>query len=301
MGATQTTAANTLATILAPGYDDAVYYNHQLLRYFRNVEQRATSKAYTWDVKAAAKTARVFTEGTAMPAAESITWTQAEVDPVYIWCPAEISGMLEDAVANGGAYFDPIAAEFVDSVKQIADLFNTSFLGSTYGLELSVDQTGAYAGVTRNGAATYFESTETNHNAALTTDALLDLHEACVDNDKGANPANMIWLVPWNQVTNIFRLAGVPGMRVFQPSDPAEAWGNSSFANGRVVGIGDMTNTTILHLDMTPENWRLVTFRKLQVKYHRSAGDSEIYKVSGGLCLINRRPKPHGKLTNVTA
>lgn len=299
-GTTTTTAANTLKSVLEPGYIDATYLNHDLLKYFQGVKKRATSNAYTWAVKAAGKSAAVFTEGSAMPDPGYITWAKPTLSPLYIWCPAQISGHLEDAIANGGAEFDSAFAEFQDSIDSIADLYTTSFLGSTYGLEVAIDSSSSYAGISR-GSASYWESLETNHNAKLTMNALITLVEGLVDNDRGANKNNLMWLVPWNQVTNIFELAGVPGMKTFDPRDPAASWGNSSIAGAPVAGIGDMTNTTIALMDMTPANWALPEFRPLSVVWHRNVGDSSIYKVSGGQVLASKNPVKNAKLTNVTA
>lgn len=254
-----------------------------------------------WAVRRGANTTtEVFTEGQALQEGSYQKYSEAAVSWTYARATIQLTGHALDAMQSTSVPIDAINSEVVGASEDISDLLTTSFLGSTYGLELSVDSTSTYAGIAR-GAATWWESAETAVGGALKMSDLIDLHEGCVDNSRGANPSAGLWVVPWNQVTNIFNLAGVPGMKTFDPSDPAASWGNSSIAGGPVIGVGDLTDTVILHLDVSPGKFAIPVIRPFRVEFQQRAGDSTIYQCSTGAAFVNKNPVKDGKLTGVTA
>lgn len=300
MPATLATKATALNEIFLPQYQEAVYYQSEFLKYFGTPKPHQKGGRYVnWTVhSAAAGTAAIYNEATAMPVAGQETMVQAYVSPVYIWDTVQISNILLDAVGSAGHY-DVFDTEIQGKINSIRDLFETSFMASTYGVELAVDSSSNYGGITRS-SATYWQSTETAVSAALAVSDLRDLIEACKDNDKGGLK-KPLWFVPWNQYSNIWSLTGSPGTKQFNPNDPLESYSNQTLDGAPVVPLGDMTDTVILALDMRPELWRYEEFRPLTVKPHHQSGDSDVYLLTAGLSLACLNPKMHGKLTGVTA
>lgn len=299
MPATLTTHANALNEVFLPKYQEAVYYNSDVLKYFGVPKPHTGGQYVNWKAhSAAAGTAAIYNETSVMPSAINETVVNAYVAPVYIWDVVQISGILKDALGST-AHYDAFDLEIMGKIASIKDLFETSFLGSTYGLEVAIDSSSDYAGITRSGA-TYFQSTETAVSAALSLSDLKDLIEACRDNDKGGLK-KPLWMVPGNQYSNIWSLTGSPGYKVFNPADPLQNYSNQMLDNAPVVPVGDMTDTVILALDMRPELWRYEEFRPLRVEEHNKVGDSDTYLITAALSLACLNPKFHGKLTGVTA
>ena len=300
MPATLTTHSNALNEVFLPKYQEAVFYNSDVLRYFGSPKPHPGGGRYVnWQVhSAAAGTTAIYNESSIMPSASNETVVNAYVSPVYIWDTVQISGILKDALGSGGHY-DAFDTEIGGKINSIKDLFETSFLASTYGLELAVDSSSDYAGITRSSAS-YFQSTETAVSAALSVADLRDLIESCKDNDKGGL-RKPLWMVPWNQYSNIWSLTGSPGTKFFSNKDPLENYSNQMLDNAPVVPVADMTDTVILALDMRPELWRYEEFRPLTITEHNKSGDSDVYLLTAALSLACLNPKMHGKLTGVTA
>jgi hypothetical protein len=300
MPSTLTTHSNALNEAFLPQYQEAVYYNSDVLKYFGVPKPHPGGGRYVnWQVhSAAAGTSAIFTEASVMPSAAYETVVNAYVSPVYIWDTVQISGILKDALGSGGHY-DAFDLEIQGKINSIRDLFETSFLGSTYGLEVAIDSSTNYGGITRS-SATYWQSTETAVSAALSVANLRDLIESCKDNDKGGLK-KPLWMVPWNQYSNIWSLTGSPGTKMFNPKDPLENLSNQTLDGAPVVAVGDMTDTVILALDMRPELWRYEEFRPLTITPHNKSGDSDVYLITAALSLACLNPKMHGKLTGVTA
>ena len=300
MAATKTTHSNALNEIFRPQYTEAVYYNSDLLKWFpRPVPHTPGGQYVNWIVHtAAAGTVQVFTEGQALPLEGNETTIQAYISPVYIRDVVRISNILRDAVGNAGHYnvFD---MEIQQKINAIKDLFETSFMESTYGLELAIDSSSNYAGVTRS-SATYWQSTETAVSGTLSWTNIRDLIETCRDNDKGGLKQPH-WFMPWNQYSNLFSIAGQPGYKSFPSTDALQGYSAQQIDGAPVTPLGDMTNTVILAVDMAPGNWYMEEFRPLTIKSLSEAGDDDRYSMSAGLALACFNPKNHGKLTGVTA
>lgn len=296
-----------------PGFVDGVYRNNQLLgltvggrRVFPERDSGGDT-AVRWKVAMTANTStEVFTEGGIQPAAVAQAWTTAAQAFTYFRAMVQITGHAEDAMRSN--YVDGLALEFELAEADIRDLMTTSFLGSTYGLELIVAKTGTYAGIAR-GSAAYWESTVTTLSGALTYAAMLDLHETCRDNDKGGVIG--LWLVPHNQLSNYVYLIGAPNAEnssyTVQMGRGAGGVDLGYNVNGvacmgaPMVPLGDMTNETILGLDIGPGNWELVIHRRMGLKNMAPSGDSNLWQVSTASAIIGRHPMLSAKLATVTA
>ena len=118
------------------------------------------------------------------------TYVNAAQSPVAFWAWTRVSGHLRDAVRNGArkGALNPIDNEFVAGFEDLRDLMNTTFMASTYGLELIVDDGSTYAGIAQSTNA-HWLPTVTNQNGALTRAGMLNTDEAARDNDKGGRPS----------------------------------------------------------------------------------------------------------------
>ena len=294
--ATTTTASALIKDVYAEDFIEGVYRNNDLLKLFPDVEATQGDTAYKWLVNSAGGTSAVYSEGDSALAATSQTWVAASVSPTYIWHRISISGHLKDAIRSN--HINAIEQEMVLAKEDMKDLLNTSFMGSTYGLELSIDSGSTYAGIAR-GAAAYWESTETAVGGALAYTDLVDMLETIRDNDKGGNPGMI--LAPYNQLTNIYNLTGNPATKMAGPGDLAQGFNNQTFAGIPIFGVGDMTDTVILFVDTRAGKNKLVIHRPFQVDQLGKTSDADDYLLSTAAALVNRDPAKDGKLTGVTA
>jgi hypothetical protein len=282
-------------------YTDAVYVNNALFPILGVLPARPhPGGSYTnWKVRSAGPTASIFTEGGSVASPSSSTYVRAYVSPVYIGVMVGFSGIAMDSLASeAGAAFN---AEIEAGIMQIGDLFTTSFLNSTYGLELAIDGTTNYANITR-ASAPYWQSLETDLSTVLSYAAVRDMLEGLRDNDRGSKigPGRGVILCPENQKSNFADLSGQRFIQLASPTEGA-AISDQTFDGIPIEGIGDMTDTTILYLNTTPGQFELVEYRGFTPKFHDNQGDNENYWLSSGMALKVANPKLHGKHINVTA
>lgn len=297
MPLTVTTAANTIKTAYAPGFEEGVFRNHSLFRMF-TWRDAVGDTAYRWKVNDSGNSSvEVFTEGQAQPGAGVQSFQNCAVDWTYFRFMVQVTGHARDALKS--RYIDHIDEEARLGRSDLIDLITTGFMGSTYGLELAVDYGSSYAGVTRSGSAGWFESTETATNAALATSHLIDLQETIRDNDKGGKPSLLLGSI--NQESNLYQLSGPHVIHNSNPSDKAPGLNSQMFAGKTCVFLPDFSDTVIMLLDMRPSNWAPMQIRPFSVKQMAPSGDSDVYQVSWGGQLVCRMPKFQGKLTGVTA
>jgi hypothetical protein len=296
MPLTTTTGANAIREAYAPGFDEAVFRNNSLMSLF-SWQDAEGDTAFRWKLNSSPNdSVQIFTEGLPQPAAGNQSYVNAYVSWTYFRVMLQITGHARDALKS--RWINAIEEEAILGRADLVDLITTSFMGSTYGLELAIDDTTDYAGITRSGAA-YFQSTETAHSAALTTDALIDLQETIRNAEKGGKPA--IILSNLNQESNIYRLGGPHLITNMNPGDKTPSLLNNRVAGCDVVSVPDFTTTVVMMLDMRPSNWAPRIIRPFSVKEMAPAGDSDIYQFSWGGTLVCKMPKFQGKLTGVTA
>jgi hypothetical protein len=292
--------ASTGAILIQENYDaqfrEAVWKNNELTSMLP-LKKSNSGNYCNWIVHRGANgSVEVFTENQAQPVAGNQSWINAQVAYTYFRAMIQITGHARDAM--GAGLVDGIDQETIMAIEDIRDLINTSFLGGTYGLEAAIDSTTTYAGIAR-GSASYWESTETAHNAALSYTAMINLAEAIKDNDKGGRTTH--WLMPWNQTTNYFNTAGQQAVKMIGPEDALRGYSYQSVDGKPVVGLGDMTDTVIIAMDMRPGQIEIVEQLPFQVDFQGRSGDSELYQISWAGCMPVYSPKLHGKLTGVTA
>lgn len=300
-----TTHSNAIKTIYAPTFIQGVYFN-SFLKYFGTPKPRGTvgDNKYTWPIHSSVNTGvEVFDESTSYPTATYQGVVKAQVSPVYSRVPVELTGILLDAIGASGNY-SPMDVELNEGINQLRDLFATSFIGSTYGLELAVDYGSSYAGITRNGSAAYFESTETAVGGAIELSDYTDLLETIRDNDKGGDP-NRIFM-PWNQVGNFAALTpnsynafGAPGDKSIELTGNSTGTTNLFLSGIPIIGVGDMTDTVALMVDMNEKAWE--EWRPFSVKKLGDTDDNTKYQISAGLMFALLNPRKSGKLTGITA
>lgn len=311
-----------LDQIYETGFEDAVYRNNQLLGLSINgspvfpERPMTTGQDNRWLVNSAGNTSvATFTEGAAAPQPVAQTYVTLEANPVYFWAWTRISGHVRDAVRNNGAMpgLDPIENEFMAGFEDIRDLMNTTFMGSTSGVEQIVDSGNTVFGVAQ-GSNAWHAASETAVGGALTQAALRNISETARDNDKGSRWNLM--LGPHNQLTNYGALIGnagasnnsarfefstIGGGRLDIGPDPAQY----TFEGRPFIGIGDFTDTVIVGIDtrMTRfgPNWELLTARRFDVRGPDMAGDDDVFELSTARVLLCRLVKFNWKLTGVTA
>lgn len=297
-----TTMSSGIRELYSQTYIDAVYRNHELFPLLGLTPKPHLGGHYLhWVINSAGSTPGVFSEGDSAIDSSNQTYIQPYVSPVYIWNFLRISGHLKDAMVNGG-YFDVIGDQIEKAIADIADLFTTSFLGSTYGLEVAIDSGSTYAGITR-GSQTAFEAQETAVSGALSFASVRDMVEGLRDNDVGSKlgPQNGLILMPHNQASNFYDLAGSKGIPMLSPNDPAQGFSSQSYDGIPIKGIGDLTDTVMLFIDKSFGNYELVQFRGMDVKAHSNTGDDELIEISGALAFACKNPKVQGKLTGLSS
>lgn len=302
MPLTTTTAANTIKQAYEGGFEVGVFRNNSLLKWFPPPFPAVGDTAYRWKINTAGNdSVEVYTEGQAQKDPGNQTFGNAAVSWTYVRGMLQFSGHALDALKSN--WINQADEEANLLMDDLIDLITTSFMGGTYGIELSVDYGSAYAGITRNGSASYFEATETAVSRKLAFQDLIDLQETMRDNDKGSRfgPGNGLILCPLNQETNIYQLTGQPAVKNIGPSDAAQNLTAQTFNGVPIVGLPDWTDSVIAFLDMRPEKWKYPVIRPFSVKEMAPSGDSDVYQVSWGGSLVNKMPKFDGKLTSVTA
>lgn len=292
-----TAGAILIKQIYLPSFIDGTFKNNSLVSLFPAPQDSGGDTACRWKVHSDVNgSVEVFTEGQVSPTPDSQEWVNAAVNYTYFRAAIQITGHARDAMRSN--WVNGIEEEMTLAREDVIDLMTTSFLGATYGLEVSVDSTTTYAGVTR-GSATYFEAYETAVSAALGYANLIAMYQALRDNDRGAKPS--LILCPWNQYTRIYNLSGGPALRQNPTPDVANGYEAISFNGIPIKPIPDMTDTVLLMLDTSPEKWAHITHRAWDVKEMAPSGDSDVYQLSYAGTLCCKDPMRQGKLTGLTA
>lgn len=297
MAVTTSTHAEVIREKTEPGFVDAVFRNNSFLQYFGAPSDTGGDTNVRWKVNSAGNdSVETFNEGDGQPDAGNQSYVSAAVPPQYFRAMLQITGHARDALRS--AWFNSIAEETLQAMRDIIDLITTTFMSGTNGLETMVDSSTTYAGIAR-GSAGYHESTETAVSAALSVEDLEDLLETIEDNDKGGKPTHIFG--PRNQVTNFSRLSGTPYVQNGDPNDKGQHLISTSFAGRPFIGLPDFTNTVIAMLDMRPGHFMMKVHRPWSVKDMGPSGDSDVMQLSYACIPICKQPKFQGKLTGVTA
>lgn len=298
-GLTTTVAAETIREVHQPGFVEGVYRNNKLFSNFPAWARQMGDTAYRWKVNHSANSGlEVFTEGQPQPQAGSQGFVTPYVSWTYFRIMLEYTGHARDALQSN--YIPHITEEGNLGRDDLIDLMTTSFMGSTYGLELAIDYGSAYAGVTRNGAAGYFEATETAVNDKLAWSDLRDLKETVRNADKGST-GPWFWLCNLNQESNIYELTGSPVIRMEGDGDLSPRMTSPSVDGDKVVALPDFTTTVIALIDAGAGNWAPTYIRDFEVLDMGPTSDNHIFQLSWGGAFVCRNPKVQGKLTGVTA
>ena len=302
------TGATLIQEIYRDGFINAVFYSNLLgmvLPSGREVFPKLDSGGglhSNWIVKRAGNdSVELFTEGQAQPAAGNQSYSHAAVSPIYLRAMCQITGHAQDAMRSNYAGISVIDSEVSGAAADISSEMSSQFLGSTYGLELAIDDTATYAGISR-GSAAYWESLVTAHNAALTTDVLLDTLEAMTDDPIGVVPE--LIMVPPNQSTNLYRLGGPHLVANNNPADKAPNYLSQSFAGVPVAGVPGLTSTIALFLSLGPTDaplWCVEVWRPMAVRQMGAVGDSDLMQVSTGASFVCRSPKLQAKIEGIAA
>lgn len=297
MGLTVSTAENTIREAYAPGFVDALFRNNSLFNMF-SWREAVGDTAYRWKLHSTGNdSVEIFTEGQGQPDAGVQGFVNAAVSWTYFRGMLQITGHARDALKSN--WINHIDEEATMLRRDLVDLITTSFMGSTYGLELAIDYGSAYAGITRNGSAGYFESTETAVGAGVQTTDLQDLEET-INNVEKVGKVGVI-ICGRNQTTRIYNLGGPHVIYNQNVSDKAPGMNAQTFNGIPIVWLPDWSTTVIMMLDTTPEEWAPMQIRGFSVKEMGPTGDADRLQLSWGGALCPKNPKKSGKLTGCSA
>jgi hypothetical protein len=278
-------------------WEDAVFLNNQLAPIMPPPEDSGGGTKYGWLVHMSPNNSvEIFTENAIQPAAGNQGWVQCYSPYVYFRGLLQATGHAKDAMRSN--WVNGLDEEAVQLTSQIADLWTTTFMGSTYGLQNAILATGSYAGQTR-GSITWFEAYTAALSDYISYSTLMTTYRTMRAAERGARPD--LILCPWNQKARIYNITGQPAAKYIGPADAAADFDNQSFASTAVMGIADMTTTVIFMLDRSPGYFKNIVHRPWQVKDMGPSGDSDLYQISYAGLLVNRNPIKQAQLTACTA
>lgn len=289
-----------------PAYTKAHWENDRLfplLNFPQKLPESPGGRYANWIVKYSGPTAAVYSEGDSAPSTSSSSYMRAYVSPVYVWAFIEVTGHARDALKGG--VFDAIAEETEAAATSLVDLFTTSFLGSTYGLENAVDVSAGvnYGGITR-ASYTWWQSVETDLSSAnISYTAVRDMIETMRAQEHGSKISknNGLILVPENQLSNFYDIAGSRGINQLPANDAAAGIYEQTFGGIPIASIPDMTSTVALYLDRSPGNFDAQEHRPFEVVFYANSADNTVYKATAGIAVRVRNPVKHGKHTGIAA
>lgn len=295
-GLDTTKAANTIRTIVAPSMESAVFRNNGLFSLFADAGESAGDTAYRWNVHSAGNgSVKTFSEGDAFPDPGYQAVQRGAVSYINLVGSMSVTGSARAALKSAG-YGDHIALEADGLESDLVDLATTTALTGTDGLLTAIDSTTSYAGVTRGGG--WFDSKETAVNDSLSFDAMSAMYFDIVDATYAAKP-DLILASP-TQALKHFNITGQPGIKYFDPNDPAKGMTNQSFAGILIQIMPDLTSSVLLMLDRRGMHFQFVTHRPLEVHFRSRAGDSDVYDFIMSFILVCRNPIKQGKLTGLS-
>jgi hypothetical protein len=299
MATTTTTQAEIIREAVAPGFVKGVYRDESPIPLFGAPVGPFGDTARRWKINSTGNTSTTtYSEGQALDGAGNQGWVSAADPYLAVRYEVEVTGHARAALRSN--WVDGISEEFMLGNQDLIDLVARTVQSGTNGLETAVDSTATYAGITR-GAATYFESAETAVNGLLATTDGVDLIETMADNDRGANINNMVWLMPWNQYTNMYNLTGGPAAQMIDDKDKVPGYFGQTFARIPVVPVPRQTDTVIMLLDLTPGNFEMVEHQPITVYDQGRSADADLFLITYLFKLVCKNPKMQGKLTGVTA
>lgn len=311
-------SAGAYTPIFRDGFVNAVFKNNQFLGLTVNgsplfPELPVGDTNYRYKLISSANTsAGTFSEGDSAPQPVAISPVNAVIAYTYFWAWVRTSGRVRDL--DKTQRVSMIEQEMSGAREDIVDVMNTGFMGtSNAGLLTAISDDLTYGGISR-GSAAYFESTDTNHNAALTRVGLTNVIETAEDNDKGA--VTSVILTSRNQVTNYTNLAGEPNTENSSISVELGLVGGGrldlgynvralSFQGIPIISIPDFSDTDWAGLDLrmtrVGPSWGLSIRRPFEMRGPQMSADDDIWELSAAAALVCHQPKTQWKLTDVTA
>lgn len=316
MAATESTTstANAIADHFAEGWYEGVYRNDAVLSILRAIGMQESVQSggtgFKWHLNSSANTSvGIFSENDPAPQSVAQGWVRASLSWVYFWSWVTVTGHDRDALADGGI-FDAIEAAMMLAQREVVDLRNTTFLGSSNnGLQQAISATATYAGITR-GSAAYFESS-TSSSTFSVANARAYLR-TIRSPDKGGHP--VAHLVSPTVLEIYAAIGGTPStttgnstLRYVAPADGSAFRADyginvSGFSLGGapVIEVPDLTSTVLISIDSSAGNFQHRIIRPFQVKFHHNEGDNEVYEVSTGSTIAKMNPKWDGIYTGIS-
>jgi hypothetical protein len=299
---TSTTWTNLIQEVLLPQVESTFYQNNSLFSIW-TPEKHAIGDSIDWaiDYGPATDYSATYDQGDPAPNPNIETILKGTVAKQPFQVLAKISKVALDYMGgNKLGMSDPIMMDVAQKTAQLMNTVNTTLLAN---FEAAVDSTGSYDG---NSRATYtgLASYEAAPNTTATLAHWEDCWEALIDNDRGVDPANIISLTAWNQITNYVRLAtGASNMPFNHTSGQVIDGGRLApgcMFNGRpVYGIGDMTDTTLLMGDKTKV--AIYEARGITIEEKSVMADEIALLITCNYQIVVKNTQKWGKTTGLTA
>ena len=302
------TGVELIRQFYVPEYTQAVNYNNDLLPLFGEPQDSGGDTAHRWKFHRGGNSSiEVYTEGQGQPAAGSQLWASGAVSYLAFRGMLQVTGHARAAMRS--RWVNGLDAEAVLLRDDLVDLITRTYLGSSNnGLEVAVDLTTNYAGLTRS-ASSYMASYENSVSAEISYSNMATTWQTGQAFDYGARFDCI--LVPWNQYRRYHAISGQPGMKIFQPGDVGQDLAGLTFAGIPIKPINDMTTTVAIWLDRRPGKWAHMVHSATpegdpapggwEVKDMGPSGDSDIIQIAYRGHLVCHDPLRQAKMTGLTA
>lgn len=296
----------TLKTQAFAGLQDAVFYNNEVMPLFGPPVDMTGGATWNGKIHYSSNSSPVrYNEGDPVGASGSENYTTFSWTPVYYRDSLSITGHALDQMRNGApeaVFFDQFSEDLARLMKKCVDLASTDMLGTTYGLEGIIDDSGTVGGLSAS-TYTWWASNE-NAAAAGGTIAMTDMNILWAETHDAEYAASInLILTTWTVVRKIHGLT-VPltastyqGTANQQSLDVGMNYGSGfAFSGAPVKPIRDLTSASMYML--TTEHIKVVRMRDWRIELLAKTDDSEKYMLTGAWCIATTNRRKHGKLTS---
>jgi hypothetical protein len=308
--------ATALKTQAMAGLQEEVYRNNEFMGLFETVQWMGGSTFPTKHQYAGNTSFTTYVEGDAPPAPGSQSYITASWPETHYHGAVQITGHAMDYTRNGSSgavFFDVIARELEDGLKDGVDKVTVDMLGSgttaPIGIQGIVDEDGTIAGLAR-ATYTWFKAVETA--GGTTTVAISDLdilQQDISDSVLAGSPGKPdLILCSYKQERIMHGIAGFnPGLtNSAVRKDASTVGGNFGNAPGRLSYSGmpihpmrDLTDSVILML--TRNTIKIAQCRPWTVDQLAKTDDTSKVYITAAFGLVCTAPRKNGKITTLTA
>jgi hypothetical protein len=311
-GLDTTLIADALRGQAAEGIQKVVYRHDTLHQLF---EVADLTGGATWNKKTqyTAATVAAYSEADAAPTASNQTYITQQWPVGYYWFKISVTGHARDQLekGNGAAFFDQIAMEYEDGVKDLVTYWNDVALGTGStpfaSMEYIVDSASVTVAGLARGTYTWFKAYEAA--GAATTIAFTDIHlavQTTADSPGGAKTD--LWMGSFKQCNKILGVYGLPGasnapVRTIAGANGYEvnlgSFMGMAVGNAPILPVPTLTNSILLGLQR--DTWKITRQRDITVKPLGATKDTDEILVTMAKGIACTDPRKNIKITTLTA